>query len=110
MEALYSFEDIHGKHRPLVSSELWQFVSKYSSELNKMIDYNRDYLIDFFGFKTLERAYLFKKEKTIVERPQHMWMRVSIGIHGNIHKPESLKLVEETYNLMFICILLQILS
>ena len=100
IETLYMFIDIHGKHRPLVSSELWQFVSKYSCELNKMIDYNRDYLIDFFGFKTLERAYLFKKEKTIVERPQHMWMRVSIGIHGNINNPESLKLVEETYNLM----------
>jgi ribonucleotide reductase alpha subunit len=100
MEGLYMFIDIHGKHRPLVSSELWQFVSKYSCELNQMIDYNRDYLIDFFGFKTLERAYLFKKEKTIVERPQHMWMRVSVGIHGNIHNPNSLKLVEETYNLM----------
>ena len=100
METLYTFIDIHGKHRPLVSSELWQFVSKYSCELNQMIDYNRDYLIDFFGFKTLERAYLFKKEKTIVERPQHMWMRVSVGIHGNIHNPKSLKLVEETYNLM----------
>jgi len=100
METLYTFKDIHEKHRPLVSSELWQFVSKYSSELNEMIDYNRDYLIDFFGFKTLERAYLFKKEKTIVERPQHMWMRVSIGIHGNLHNPESLKLIEETYNLM----------
>jgi ribonucleotide reductase alpha subunit len=100
METLYMFIDIHGKHRPLVSSELWQFVNKYSSELNEMIDYNRDYLIDFFGFKTLERAYLFKKEKTIVERPQHMWMRVSVGIHGNIHNPKSLKLVKETYNLM----------
>ena len=100
METLYTFIDIHEKHLPLVSSELWQFVSKYSCELNQMIDYNRDYLIDFFGFKTLERAYLFKKEKTIVERPQHMWMRVSVGIHGNIHNPNSLKLVEETYNLM----------
>ena len=65
-----------------------------------MIDYDRDYLIDFFGFKTLERAYLFKKEKKIVERPQHMWMRVSIGIHGDLNNPDSLKLVEETYNLM----------
>jgi len=100
MEELFMFKDIHEKHRPLVSSELWQYVSKHSSELNEMIDYDRDYLIDFFGFKTLERAYLFKKEKKIVERPQHMWMRVSIGIHGDINNPDSLKLVEETYNLM----------
>ena len=100
MEELFMFKDIHEKHRPLVSSELWQYVSKHSSELNEMIDYDRDYLIDFFGFKTLERAYLFKKEKKIVERPQHMWMRVSIGIHGDINNPDSLKLVEETYILM----------
>ena len=100
MEELFMFKDVHEKHRPLVSSELWQFVSKHSSELNKMIDYDRDYLIDFFGFKTLERAYLFKKEKKIVERPQHMWMRVSIGIHGDLNNSDSLKLVEETYNLM----------
>ena len=83
MDELYHFYDIHNNHKPLVSSDLWNFVSKYSNELNEMIDYNRDYLIDYFGFKTLERAYLFRKGKFIVERPQHMWMRVAIGIHGN---------------------------
>ena len=49
---------------------------KYSKEIDEMIDYNRDYLIDYFGFKTFERAYLFKVNDVIVERPQHMWMRV----------------------------------
>ena len=60
-----------------------------------MIDYERDYLIDYFGFKTLERAYLMKINKRIIERPQHMWMRVSIGIHG-----EDVEEVRKTYDLM----------
>ena len=100
VEELYNFYDIHGNHKPLVSSNLWIFVSKYATNLNDMIDYNRDYLIDYFGFKTLERAYLFKKGKYIIERPQHMWMRVSVGIHGDLNNPNSLELIKETYNLM----------
>jgi len=100
METLYMFIDIHGETYPLVSEDLWNFVKKYKTEIDNIIDYNRDYLIDYFGFKTLERAYLFKKNDIIIERPQHMWMRVSIGIHGDITNPNSLKLVEETYNLM----------
>jgi ribonucleotide reductase alpha subunit/intein/homing endonuclease len=100
MEELYSFKDIHGETYPLVSKDFWNFVKKYKTEIDMLINYDRDYLIDFFGFKTLERAYLFKKNNIIIERPQHMWMRVSIGIHGDINNPESLKLVEETYNLM----------
>ena len=69
MYNLYNFYDVHNNHRPLVSSNLWKFVQKYESELNNMIVHERDYLIDYFGFKTLERAYLFKKGKYIVERP-----------------------------------------
>ena len=65
-----------------------------------MIDSNRDYLIDYFGFKTLERSYLFKIGNKIVERPQHMWMRVSVGIHGDLKNNNSLKLIKETYDLM----------
>jgi ribonucleotide reductase alpha subunit len=99
-EELYYFYDIHGNHNPLVSLNLWTFVKKYATNLNNMIDYNRDYLIDYFGFKTLERAYLFKKGKYIIERPQHMWMRVSVGIHGDLNNPDSLELIKETYNLM----------
>ena len=52
-------------------------------ELNDMIDDSRDYLLDYFGFKTLERAYLIRINKVIVERPQHMWLRVACGIHMN---------------------------
>ena len=52
-------------------------------------------MIDYFGFKTLERAYLLRINKVVIERPQHMWLRVSIGIHGNNEEA-----VTETYNLM----------
>jgi ribonucleoside-diphosphate reductase alpha chain len=95
MSQLYHFTNVHGEHKPLVSDQLWAVVSANTETLDAMIDHNRDYLIDFFGFKTLERAYLFKIGNTIVERIQHMWMRVSIGIHG-----ADLEAVKETYDLM----------
>jgi ribonucleoside-diphosphate reductase alpha subunit len=100
MEALYMFENIQKKNVPLVSQKLWDFVKNYSNELNEMIDHNRDYLIDYFGFKTLERAYLFRVNKITIERIQHMWMRVAVGIHGDLNNPNSLDLVKETYDLM----------
>ena len=101
MSDLYHFTDIHGKSCPLISQSLWDFISAFKTEINEMIDYNRDYLIDYFGFKTLERSYLMKNKDTIVERPQHMWMRVSIGIHGDItFGSNQLQLIKETYDLM----------
>ena len=99
VNTLYNFTDIHGLNYPLVSSNLYNFVSLYSNEINNMIVHDRDYLIDYFGFKTLERAYLFKYNGQIIERPQHMWMRVAIGIHGSNKEPNSLALVKETYEL-----------
>jgi len=100
MKCLYEFKDIQGLNRPLVSQSLWEFVQRHENVLNNIIEHDRDYLIDYFGFKTLERAYLFKLGNKIVERPQHMWMRVSIGIHGDMDNQDSLKLVKETYDLM----------
>ena len=97
---LYNFKNIHSEVKPLVSKEYFDFVSTYINEIEEMFDYNRDYLIDYFGFKTLERAYLFRVDNKIVERPQHMWMRVAIGIHGDLNNPNSLSLVKETYDLM----------
>ena len=95
MSQLYHFTNVHGEHKPLVSDQLWAVVSANAEAIDAMIVDNRDYLIDFFGFKTLERAYLFKIGDTTVERIQHMWMRVSIGIHG-----ADLTAVKLTYDLM----------
>jgi ribonucleoside-diphosphate reductase alpha chain len=100
VSALYEFKNVHGEYKPLLSNLLYDFTIKYSKELNEMIVHERDYLIDFFGFKTLERAYLFKIGNKIVERIQHMWMRVAIGIHGDLDNPNSLDLIKETYDLM----------
>ena len=97
---LYNFKNIHGEVKPLISKEFFEYYANNQSEIDNMFDYNRDYLIDYFGFKTLERAYLFKVDNKIVERPQHMWMRVAIGIHGDLNNPNSLSLVKETYDLM----------
>ena len=95
MSQLYECHDKHNKPSPLISKELYFIVNSNEEALNKMCDYSRDYLIDYFGFKTLERAYLMKLNKVIVERPQHMWLRVALGIHGN-----NLEKVRETYDLM----------
>jgi ribonucleoside-diphosphate reductase alpha subunit len=97
---LYNFKDIHGNKKPLLSDNFFEFVAEHLAEIDDMIDYERDYLIDYFGFKTLERAYLFKVGDKIIERPQHMWMRVAIGIHGDSKNPNSLRLIKETYDLM----------
>ena len=95
MNQLYNFKDYGKNHSPLVSKELIDFVNENQDELNSLCDYSRDYLIDYFGFKTLERAYLMKINKKSVERIQHMWLRVSIGIHGS-----NLTRIKETYDLM----------
>jgi ribonucleoside-diphosphate reductase alpha subunit len=93
MTKLYQYKDKHGLHSPLVSEEFYKVVKKHSATLDSLCDYTRDFLIDYFGFKTLERAYLMKVDKVSVERPQHMWLRVAIGIHG-----ENLEKVKETYD------------
>jgi ribonucleoside-diphosphate reductase alpha subunit len=70
-------------------------VVEHAEEVQSMLVFDRDYLIDYFGFKTLERAYLLKHNSLTVERPQHMWMRVAIAIHGT-----QFDKVKETYDLM----------
>ena len=96
MRKLYEFTNLKGINKPLVSQTLWDFTLRYSQELDNMIVHERDYLIDYFGFKTLERAYLFKANNIILERPQHMWLRVAVGIHGDLNcdnPDEQLRLV-----------------
>ena len=107
---LYENKNVHGNPAPLVSDDLYDVVMENCDKLNSYIDYERDFNFDYFGFKTLEKSYLmriksFTPESTkeermnlkgkVVERPQHLLMRVAIGIHGS-----SLKLALETYDLM----------
>ena len=79
---LHAYRDIHDASCPIVSDELLQIVSVHGDRIDSVIVYDRDFDFDFFGFKTLERAYLLKIDGELVERPQHMLMRVSLGIHG----------------------------
>jgi ribonucleoside-diphosphate reductase alpha chain len=95
IQTLYNNVDNHNNPIPLVSEELYSVVQKNKEKLNTCMDYQRDYLFDYFGFKTLERAYLLRVNKKIIERPQHMWMRVAIGIHGH-----DIKEVLQTYDLL----------
>ena len=84
-----------GKKAPLLSDEVFKIIQKNADKLDSSIIYNRDFGYDFFGFKTLERSYLLKLNGKIVERPQHMLMRVSIGIHL-----DDIESALETYELM----------
>lgn len=95
MKQLYEFKDIHNTRHSMLSTEYYTIVENYKEIFDDMIVHDRDYLIDYFGFKTLERSYLMKINGVIVERPQYLWLRVSIGIHGN-----NIDKVRKTYELM----------
>lgn len=84
-----------GKKAPLLADDVYEVIRKNKEKLDSRIIYNRDFSYDYFGFKTLERSYLLKLNGKIAERPQHMLMRVSIGIHL-----DDLDAAIETYELM----------
>ncbi len=96
MKRLYTYVDAKTEQNaPLLSKETYGIVKKHAAQLDSAIIYDRDFGYDYFGFKTLERSYLMKVDAKIVERPQHMLMRVAIGIHG-----EDIESALKTYNLM----------
>ena len=96
MTDLYTYVNPRtGKDAPLLSDEVYEVIKKNKDILDSNIIYNRDFGYDFFGFKTLERSYLLKLNGIIVERPQHMLMRVSVGIHM-----DDIEAVLDTYELM----------
>ena len=90
---LYNFKDNHNKQHPIISKKQMNIIEQHHEVLEQMIDYERDYLIDYFGYKTLERAYLLRINKVIVERPQHMWIRVAICIHKDNWKSKKLTIL-----------------
>ena len=95
IKKLYDFKDVNNASYKLIHENIMKICEDYKETLDAIIDYQRDFLFDYFGFKTLERAYLMKINNIIIERPQHMWLRVSICIHGiNMEK------VKETYDYM----------
>ena len=96
MKRLYTYEDPkNGENASLLAKDVWEIIHKHAATLDSAIIYDRDYNYDFFGFKTLERSYLLRLEGKVVERPQHMLMRVSVGIHK-----EDIESAIKTYNLM----------
>jgi ribonucleoside-diphosphate reductase alpha subunit len=96
MKRLYTYVDPKtGENAPLISKETWRVVHTNAAELDEAIIYDRDFSYDYFGFKTLERSYLMKIDGKIIERPQHMLMRVAVGIHG-----DDIPAAIETYNLL----------
>lgn len=96
MEALYNYVDPKtGKKAPLLADDVYEIIMKNAQELDSTIIYDRDFGYDYFGFKTLERSYLLKLNGQVAERPQHMIMRVAVGIHK-----ADIAAAIETYNLM----------
>lgn len=92
------FEHVHPTTKrpaPLVSQALRDIVERCSEKIEAAIKHERDYLFDYFGFCTLEKSYLMRYDGEMLERPQHMFMRVSLGIHG-----EDIDAAIETYDLM----------
>ena len=96
MKDLYHYIDSKSRHKaPMIADDIYSIIEQNADLLDSSIIYDRDFQFDFFGFKTLEKSYLLKIDGRVVERPQHMYMRVAIGIHKN-----DLDAAIETYNLM----------
>lgn len=101
METLYNNTDKNEKHMPIIAEDVIEIIRDNKNTLNFAIDYKRDYMFDFFGYKTLEKSYLLKiynktlQKMIVVERPQHLYMRVAIGIHK-----EDIESAIKTYNLI----------
>jgi ribonucleoside-diphosphate reductase alpha subunit len=85
--------EILNHEQELISETYHDLVCKHANVFESMINYRRDFMFDYFGFKTLERGYLLKKNGVVIERPQHMWMRVAIQLHG-----DNYDRVKETYD------------
>lgn len=96
IDDLYHYVDPKtGERAGLIGDETQRIVQKHKARLDSAIIFDRDFEFDYFGFKTLERSYLMRMNGKVVERPQHLFMRVAVGIHG-----EDIDAAVETYNLM----------
>ena len=103
MKRLSSFTNQSGKQTTLLDPTVFSFIESNSDALNNMVADRRDYLLDYFGLKTLERSYLMKVNGKLVERPQYMFLRVACGIHSLSQEGsvvDTLSAIKETYDLM----------
>ena len=103
MHALTNVSTVDKGKKSILGKRETQFLKGNSLSLNKMVVSERDFLIDYFGFKTLERAYLMSVKGVCVESIQYMWLRVSLGIHCHdelLSDEQKLKRIKETYDLM----------
>jgi ribonucleoside-diphosphate reductase alpha chain len=99
IEKLYAYIDPKSNlPAGFISEKLYQKMKKHEKKINEYIDHSRDFNFDYFGFKTLERSYLLKIDKQVIERPQYMFMRVALGIH--LEEDDDLTAAFETYDLM----------
>ncbi len=96
MKRLYTYVNPKtGGNAQLIDTEVYGIIKRNAAHLDEAVDYKRDFGYDYFGFKTLEKSYLIRLDGKVVERPQHMLMRVAVGIHK-----EDIPSVIETYNLL----------
>ncbi len=96
MKKLFDYVDhASGKKTPMLADDVWEIIQEHAELLDSTIIYDRDFGFDYFGFKTLEKSYLLRINGKIVERPQHMYMRVAVGIHKN-----DIESAIKTYHLM----------
>lgn len=95
MRKMHQYADASGKSLSLIADDVMQVIEDNADLLDSTIIYDRDYAFDYFGFKTLEKSYLLKVDGRIAERPQHMYMRVAVGIHK-----ADMESVIKTYHLM----------
>jgi len=95
IKTLYDYIDVNNNSFRLIAKNIMTLVETHKDLINSMINYDRDHFFDYFGFKTLERAYLMRCNKVIIERPQHMFMRTALTIHGS-----NMEKVKETYDYM----------
>jgi len=96
IDALYTYLDpVTGEKAGLIAQDVYEIIMKNAEYLDSTIIYDRDYSFDYFGFKTLEKSYLLKLHGKVAERPQHMYMRVAIGIHK-----EDVEAAIKTYHLL----------
>ena len=97
---LDSFCESMEKLKHLINNDIIYLCHLYKEQLDNIIQHDRDYLISYFGFNTLLKSYLLKNDHKTVERPQYLYLRVALGIHGNSKETFNINKIKNTYDLL----------